>query len=420
MGTAATTLPERNAAQVADLVLMPDAAAPEVRARRVRQRRQMYVGQVASYSLGAFVLLIYAHDGVVPMNVPSLFWVGGLMIIGIFVVMSEAGVGDRHSDHYLTVFQISAHMALQFIFLVSVPTLGIAFISVLFLIFAFGTLRMTSAQAMFTWAIATTCLAAVFLASDLPIGMPVATKLQRTASMLCFVLVIGQCAFLGLFGATLRKVLYRRSIELKAAYQRIEELAELDELTGSYNRRCIMRLLDAEVEKSQQASAPCAIALIDLDWFKRINDAHGHPRRRRGAAHLRHHHFCKYPPGRLFRPLWRRGVPAAAAGHRRRRGGAHARAAARHRRRSRLERIFPRHAGDDIRGRRDAARQRYCRHVSRTRRQRALFRQGARAQPYCNELTNPFSPGCAEAAAGPNAPGQGHEIEIRKTIREPA
>lgn len=211
------------------------------------------------------------------MNVPSLFWVGGLMIIGIFVVMSEAGVGDRHSDHYLTVFQISAHMALQFIFLVSVPTLGIAFISVLFLIFAFGTLRMTSAQAMFTWAIATTCLAAVFLASDLPIGMPVATKLQRTASMLCFVLVIGQCAFLGLFGATLRKVLYRRSIELKAAYQRIEELAELDELTGSYNRRCIMRLLDAEVEKSQQASAPCAIALIDLDWFKRINDAHGHP-----------------------------------------------------------------------------------------------------------------------------------------------
>ncbi|MGC0388073.1 diguanylate cyclase (GGDEF)-like protein [Bradyrhizobium sp. USDA 241] len=95
--------------------------------------------------------------------------------------------------------------------------------------------------------------------------------------MLCFVLVIGQCAFLGLFGATLRKILYRRSIELKAAYQRIEELAELDELTGAYNRRCIMRLLDAEIEKSRQASTPCAIALIDLDWFKRINDAYGHP-----------------------------------------------------------------------------------------------------------------------------------------------
>jgi diguanylate cyclase (GGDEF)-like protein len=243
----------------------------------MRQRRQMYAGQAVSYSLGASVLLLYAHDGAVAMAVPSLFWLGGLLIIGAFTVLSEAGFGDRHNDHYLTVFQISAHMALQFVFLVSVPTIGIAFIAVLFLIFAFGTLRMTSSQAMVTWGLATCGLALVFLVSDLPIGLPVTTRLERAASMLCFVLVIGQCAFLGLFGATLRKILYRRSIELKAAYQRIEELAELDELTGSYNRRCIMRLLDAEIERSRQAATPCAIALIDLDWFKRINDAHGHP-----------------------------------------------------------------------------------------------------------------------------------------------
>lgn len=277
MSTAATSFPERNATEVADLVLAPEATAPEVRMRRVRQRRQMYIGQVASYSLGASVLLLYAYDGAISLDVASLFWFGGLLIIGTFAVLSEAGVGDRFTDHYLTVFQISAHMALQFVFLLSVPTIGVTFISVLFLIFAFGTLRMTSAQAMLTCAIATSGLAAVFLATDLPIGLPVATRLQRTASMLCFALVIGQCACLGLFGATLRKILYRRSIELKAAYQRIEELAELDELTGSYNRRCIMRLLDAEIERSRQESTPCAIALIDLDWFKRINDAHGHP-----------------------------------------------------------------------------------------------------------------------------------------------
>ncbi|MGL9622850.1 GGDEF domain-containing protein [Bradyrhizobium sp. U531] len=277
MSTAATSFPERNAAEVADLVLAPAAAGPEVLVRRARQRRQMYIGQVASYSLGASVLLLYAYAGVVAMAVPSLFWLGGLLIIGTFTVLSEAGFGDRFEDHYLTVFQISAHMALQLVFLLAVPTVGVAFIAVLFLIFAFGTLRMTSRQAMVTWGLATGGLSLVFLGSDLPIGLPVGTRLERAASMLCFVLVIGQCAFLGLFGATLRKILYRRSIELKAAYQRIEELAELDELTGSYNRRCIMRLLDAEIEKARQTSAPFAIALIDLDWFKRINDAYGHP-----------------------------------------------------------------------------------------------------------------------------------------------
>ena len=277
MNTAATSFPERNAAETADLVLTPETAAPGVLARRARQRRQMYIGQVASYSLGASVLLLYAYAGVVSMAVPSLFWLGGLLIIGTFTVLSEAGFGDRFEDHYLTVFQISPHMAWQLVFLVTVPTIGVTFIAVLFLIFAFGTLRMTPSQAMVTWGLATCGLAVVFLGSDLPIGLPVRTRLERTASMLCFVLVIGQCAFLGLFGATLRKALYRRSIELKAAYQRIEELAELDELTGSYNRRCIMRLLDVEIEKARRTSAPCAIALIDLDWFKRINDAHGHP-----------------------------------------------------------------------------------------------------------------------------------------------
>ena len=71
--------------------------------------------------------------------------------------------------------------------------------------------------------------------------------------------------------------LYQRGVELTEAYERIEELAELDELTGSFNRRCIMRMLDDEIVRSDRSKPPCSIALIDLDWFKRINDAYGHP-----------------------------------------------------------------------------------------------------------------------------------------------
>jgi len=59
--------------------------------------------------------------------------------------------------------------------------------------------------------------------------------------------------------------------------RRIEELAELDELTGSLNRRSIMRALDEEIARAQRLNNPCSVALIDLDWFKRINDAYGHP-----------------------------------------------------------------------------------------------------------------------------------------------
>jgi len=83
--------------------------------------------------------------------------------------------------------------------------------------------------------------------------------------------------FLGIFSSTMRQSLYRSGLKLREAYKRIEELAELDELTGSFNRRCIMRMLDGEIARTHRTNSPCSIALIDLDWFKRINDAYGHP-----------------------------------------------------------------------------------------------------------------------------------------------
>jgi diguanylate cyclase (GGDEF)-like protein len=245
--------------------------------RRARQRRQMHLIQACSYSLGALDLLLFTYAGTIPIIVPSAFWLIGVMLIGIFAVLSESGFNDRFDDHYLTVFQVSGHLALQLGFLMAVPKIGFAFISVLFLIFAFGALRMTSRQAAITWTFVTAGLIAIFLFSDLPIGMPLTNNLERLAGMLCVVLVIGQCAFLGLFGSTLRKTLYRRSVELKEAYRRIEELAELDELTGSFNRRSIMRMLEEEIARAARGGTPCSIALIDLDWFKRINDAYGHP-----------------------------------------------------------------------------------------------------------------------------------------------
>ena len=95
--------------------------------------------------------------------------------------------------------------------------------------------------------------------------------------MLVFVLTIGRCMFLGIFASSLRQSLYKRGLQLKEAYKRIEELAELDELTGSFNRRCIMRMLDDEIARAHRSKTPFSVALIDLDWFKRINDAYGHP-----------------------------------------------------------------------------------------------------------------------------------------------
>jgi len=249
----------------------------ELLKRRAGQRRQMLAVQAVSYSLIAAVLLVYCYAGTISILIPSAYFLAGVGLVAIFVVLSEAHVNDRFEDHYLTIFQVGGHVALQLCFLVAAPEIGFAFLSVVFLIFGFGALRMTSQQAIMAWTLTIMGLAPIFLFTSTPIGLPIATPIERVAAMLSYILTIGQCAFVGLYGSTMRKMLYDRSFELKAAYKRIEELAELDELTGSSNRRSIMRMLGEEIDRAGRDGSPCSIALIDLDWFKRINDAYGHP-----------------------------------------------------------------------------------------------------------------------------------------------
>lgn len=273
MSSAASLLQGQGSHSTAVPVRLP----PDLLKRRTGQRRQMLAVQGVSYALITSVLLVYCYAGTISIVIPSTYFLAGVGMVAIFVVLSEAQFNDRFEDHYLTIYQVGGHVALQLCFLLAAPEIGFAFLSVVFLIFGFGALRMTSRQAIITWTLTMIGLAPIFLLTSTPIGLPVGTATERVAAMLSYVLTIGQCAFVGLYGSTMRKMLYDRSFELKAAYKRIEELAELDELTGASNRRCIMRMLEEEIARSVRNGSPCSIALIDLDWFKRINDTYGHP-----------------------------------------------------------------------------------------------------------------------------------------------
>lgn len=49
-----------------------------------------------------------------------------------------------------------------------------------------------------------------------------------------------------------------------------------DPLTGLFNRRAFSHLLDEAIEMARSEGAPLAVAIIDIDHFKAINDTHGH------------------------------------------------------------------------------------------------------------------------------------------------
>lgn len=56
----------------------------------------------------------------------------------------------------------------------------------------------------------------------------------------------------------------------------IAALARRDALTGLANRRAFEEALAREVARSARDGAPLAVIALDVDHFKRVNDAHGH------------------------------------------------------------------------------------------------------------------------------------------------
>jgi diguanylate cyclase len=145
----------------------------------------------------------------------------------------------------------------------------VMFLCTLFVVFAFASLRSTPWQTTVVWTAMALGLAGLFLLTDRPISLPHETYLERFATMTVFILTIGRCMFIGIFSSAMRESLYKSGLALKEANKRIEELAELDDLTGSFNRRCIMRFLDEEIERAHRTNAHCSVYIRGVDRFGR-------------------------------------------------------------------------------------------------------------------------------------------------------
>lgn len=66
------------------------------------------------------------------------------------------------------------------------------------------------------------------------------------------------------------------TIALDIENVRLHRVAVTDPLTGTYNREFLAQRLPAEIEAAGANERPLSVAIIDIDEFKRVNDAHGH------------------------------------------------------------------------------------------------------------------------------------------------
>ncbi|MFT3836665.1 MAG: diguanylate cyclase [Myxococcaceae bacterium] len=75
----------------------------------------------------------------------------------------------------------------------------------------------------------------------------------------------------------LERAVQERTKELQDANARLERLAVTDGLTGLYNHRRFQEGLSSELLRSGRTNRPLAVLMADVDLFKKVNDALGHP-----------------------------------------------------------------------------------------------------------------------------------------------
>lgn len=87
------------------------------------------------------------------------------------------------------------------------------------------------------------------------------------------------------------------AIHNASLYARMQQMATRDSLTGIYNRGHLNLLLDRYSKEAKVNATPLSVALLDIDYFKKINDTYGHlfgDKVIKGIANYAHEISIKY------------------------------------------------------------------------------------------------------------------------------
>lgn len=116
----------------------------------------------------------------------------------------------------------------------------------------------------------------VLTSYELTIGHPILTRGELLLRLVIGAGVLAWCSYFGSHVSRLRERLGQHNRSLENAISDITRLAERDHLTQAYNRRMIIERLDQLRARALRSNTTFSVIIIDVDFFKTINDRFGH------------------------------------------------------------------------------------------------------------------------------------------------
>ena len=187
-----------------------------------------------SYALDTALLAAFSSTGTIPMWVALAYGGIGLALAGVFYPMMITGWSERFGDPFMTQYQATASGAVMLAFVALAPNLAFLFLSLLCIVFGFGSLRMSARQAGFSWGIATLVSGIILYRTHDISWLTQPSPIQYLLIWAFFVLTLGRLIALGSLGNYWRIRLAQRNRELADTISSLE--ARSAELSAAKER----------------------------------------------------------------------------------------------------------------------------------------------------------------------------------------
>ena len=156
------------------------------------------------------------------------------------------------------------------------PQIGFQPFATLFAISAFSFMAPNPKTLIVGWTVAAIGAVSVIFEVGPRLAMPTSTFAGQALTGAVVIGLLARCIWIAMSFRKLQRRLSDKNKALQSAMERIEALANRDDLTGLPNRRSITAWLEEQMAISNRTGAPLSVAFLDLDHFKRINDTYGH------------------------------------------------------------------------------------------------------------------------------------------------
>jgi signal transduction histidine kinase len=194
-------LPEgRNAAAA----VAPPATPPDVTRRSRRLPLYFLALAAGSYTLDVLLMTLFAALGTVPFILPLLGAAAAMVVCGVMYLLIRYRSQGREHDPYFQVIQVSSATVIQLAGLYFFPEVGFFFLNVLFIIFAFNALQLTLHELALRWFVVAVANALVLWAAETGPMIPNANPQERALVMVCYLLTLARCGYLGYISSQLR------------------------------------------------------------------------------------------------------------------------------------------------------------------------------------------------------------------------